>query len=303
MKIILGKLNSKDQLIPFVLLAVTSVIMIIENMTSNTSELYSTIMCIVALALGGFSIAVRAFQSIINRNLSNDLIVTICSFAAFILGFYQTGVISLLIYEFLRLLSDRTAHYVYNNSRTDCLLIKSDSKKRVRLSEIKKNDRFLVRAGTLFPFDCCDEIDETEYKIYEVAEKDTIITAPSESLLMPTVEYDNKAFDKLQRIAYVSAFGLILLLTVIYVVIGVISGSLELTIYKFFASIIAQPIELLYLTSSNKYVPIIVFGVLSAIFSVLTFIGFLPMWVSVLIRFAVVLAIRVIISNNKVKKI
>ena len=295
MKETIKQRNFKSEVFSLLFIVISSILMLIENIAVSENETLSLALYITAFLFAVFCLAVRAVNKSLDKNLSADLVVCVCSFAAFLLGFYQTGILSAMIFEYVNIISINLSSFIYKNSKMRYIRVFERAKQRVKLSDIEIGDRILVNEGEVLPFKCKDTVSGKMMNSGEIVTQSTVVEVYSQSNIYRDYEPDFQNTDKIGKISLIAVAGIFAVSTIICVVLGVLGGTMETTVYNILTVLVCLPFELTFLRLKSKKANIIyltVGTVITAILIVLSILGVFPLWIAVIIRCVITFSLK-----------
>lgn len=294
--------NKKRDLTILCSIFLSSLIMLIENLTVSDNEALAVCLYIAAFAFAVFNAAVRAVSGLLERRLTDAVLITIAAFTAFLLGYYQSAVLSALLYEYIRMAA-RIINCKLFSKKTKTVRILSDSKQTVSLSALKKGDTVLINAGECPFVKCTDKVNGETLGPLDKPERDTVAEVIECESVCREHTFAVNTLQNSKKISFLASVALIIAVGAVYMIIGVKSSSVTVSVYKLLCAILCLPYSVLCIDLSSNRANIVlsaVYFAVCAVFTALIYTGFVPMWTAVLIKCVLQSAMFILKDNKKI---
>ena len=302
MKEIIKQRNFKNELLSLLFVAIASILMLIQNIAVSQNETLSLTLYIISFFFSVFCLAVRAVNKALDKNISADLIVCVCAFVSFLLGFYQTGIISALVFEYIYIIFILISSFIFKHRSKNYVRILSDAKQRVKLYNVEINDRILVNEGEILPFKCRDTVSGNLMQAGESVPKNTVVQVYSLPNIYKEYEPDFVNADKSKKLSLLVAAGLLLVSAIICIVLNVLGGAVDVAVYNILSVLACLPFELIFLKFDTKNTNIIylsVSGIVTLPLVALSIFGILALWIAVTVRAVITFSFKIIMNFMK----
>ncbi len=293
--------NKKRDLIILCSIFLSSLIMLIENLTVSDNEALAVCLYIAAFAFAVFNAAVRAVSGLLERRLTDAVLITIASFTAFLLGYYQSAVLSALLYEYIRMAA-RIINCKLFSKKTKTVRILSDSKQTVSLSALKKGDTILVIAGECPFVKCADKVSGETLEPLDKPARDTVAEVIECEPVCREHAFAVNSLQNSKKIGFLASVALIIAVGAVFMIIGVKSSSVTVSVYKLLCAILCLPYPVLCIDLTSNRANIVlsaVYFAVCAVFTALIYAGFIPMWTAVLIKCVLQSAMLILKDDKK----
>lgn len=276
----------KNEIISLCAIFISSVLMLIENITVFNNESLSLFLYTVAFLFSVFNFSVRGISSIMEKRITKDFVSAIVVFGVFLAGFYQNSILTALIFELFNVIIKIASNKTLILRTSGYIRILENAKESVRLSDIRLNDSILILKGNKIPFNCKDKLQEREYKTFDIAENDLLTTATEKCMVYAKFNKDNLILDCSRKIFTLVLISVLFVLAIISIVIGVKSNGFESVLYSIFSMFLCFPFDLIWIKPTTKkadtiYVSV-VFGIY-LILMVLMFFSVFSLWILMII--------------------
>lgn len=276
----------KDEIISLCAVFISSILMLIENIVVFNNEGLSLFLYTLAFLFAVFRLAVRGVSAIMEKRITKDFVCSIIVFAVFLAGFYQNSILSALVFELFNVIIQMISNKTFVSRTSGYIRILENAKERVTLSDINANDSIFILKGKTIPFDCKDQLKNQEYKTFDIAEKDMLVTVTEKSLIYAKFEKKNIHLDRLRKILSLVLIGLFLILSIISIVIGVKTNGIDSVIYSIFAMLLCFPFDFIWIKPTIKKADTIYVSAVFAVFltlMILMFFSVFSLWILMII--------------------
>lgn len=276
----------KDEIISLCAVFISSILMLIENITVFNNEGLSLFLCTAAFLFAVFRFSVRGISALMEKRITKDFVCSIIVFSVFLAGFYQNSILSALIFELFNVIIQTASNKTFISRTSGYIRILENAKERVGLSDININDSIFILKGKIIPFDCKDQLKNQEYKALDIAENDLLVTVTEKSLIYAKVNKDNSFLDRLRKILSFVLIGEFLILSIISMIIGVKTNGVDSVLYSIFAMLLCFPFDLIWIKLTIKKADTIYVSAVFAMFfilMILMFFSVFSLWILMII--------------------